>query len=173
MKRSVIETVLGAVVLFVAGTFLVFSYNSANMKSGDGYEIYADFSGIGGLAVGDDVQISGVKIGSVAKVDLNPENYLARVHMSIDPSIKLPDDSAALISSQSLLGGRYLALEPGASEDMLKAGGRVEYTQAPQNLEQLLGQFIFSMQKSPSKEGDSAQAAAPKNVPAPEENLNP
>ncbi len=152
MKRSVIETVLGAVVLFVAGFFLVFSYKTANVSKVSGYEVTADFSGIGGLSVGDDVQISGVKIGSVTDVSLDPETYLARVRMSIKPEIKLPEDTAALISSESLLGGRYLALEPGASEEMISSGGRVPYTQAPQNLEQLLGQFIFSMQGDDSQE---------------------
>lgn len=147
MKRSVIETVLGAVVLFVAGFFLVFSYNTANVKTTDGYEITANFSGIGGLNIGDQVQISGVKVGTVIDVVLDPVTYLAKVKMSIDPSVKLPDDTAALISSESLLGGKYLALEPGGSEDYLPSGGNIEYTQAPQNLEQLLGQFIFSMQK--------------------------
>ncbi len=146
MKRSVIETVLGAVVLFVAGLFLFYSYKTADVSTVDGYEVTADFSGIGGLNVGDDVQISGVKIGSVIGVSLDRETYLARVTLSIDPGVELPDDTAALISSESLLGGKYLALEPGASEDMIAPGGRVPYTQAPQNLEQLLGQFIFSMQ---------------------------
>ena len=156
MKRSVIETVLGAVVLFVAGFFLVFSYKTANIKSvSGGYEITADFSGIGGLAVGDDVQISGVKIGSVIDVSLNPESYLARVKMSIDRSIQIPEDTAALISSESLLGGRYLLLEPGASEDMIGSGGHIQYTQAPQNLEQLLGQFIFSMQDGKDKKAEA------------------
>lgn len=146
MKRSVIETVLGAVVLLVAGVFLFYSYQTANVKSIDGYEVTADFSGIGGLAVGDEVQISGVKIGSVVGVRLDPETFLAQVRMSIDPGVRLPQDTAALISSESLLGGKYLALEPGASEEIIPPGGRVPYTQAPQNLEQLLGQFIFSMQ---------------------------
>ena len=138
--------IIGAVVLLAAGLFLFYSYKTANVKSVSGYEVVADFSGIGGLAVGDDVEISGVKIGSVIGVSLDSQTYLARVRMSIDPSIKIPDDTAAMISSQSLLGGRYLALEPGGSEDMLAPGGRIPYTQAPQNLEQLLGQFIFSMQ---------------------------
>lgn len=146
MKRSVIETVLGAVVLLVAGFFLAFSYDTANVGSVDGYRVSADFSGIGGLKAGDDVQISGVKVGSVTEVELDPETYLARVHLSIDSGVKLPLDTAALISSESLLGGRYLALEPGGEEDMLEAGDVIEFTQAPQNLEQLLGQFIFSMQ---------------------------
>jgi phospholipid/cholesterol/gamma-HCH transport system substrate-binding protein len=157
MKRSVIETILGAVVLFVAGFFLVFSYNTANVKQVTGYELVADFSGIGGLAVGDDVQISGVKVGSVASVTLDPETFLARVHLSIEDGIKLPEDTAALISSTSLLGGRFLALEPGAAEDMLGAGGKIQFTQAPQNLEQLLGQFIFSMKDGKDKEGANGE----------------
>ena len=161
MKRSVIETILGAVVLFLAGFFLVFSYNTANIKSVKGYELSADFSGIGGLGIGDAVQISGVKVGSVTHVTLQPETYLARVHMNVDPSVKLPTDTAALISSESLMGGRYLSLEPGASDDMIPPGGRVMHTQAPQNLEQLLGKFIFSMQKDSKSDSKSAASAAP------------
>ena len=147
MKRSVVETILGAVVLFVAATFLWFSYNTADVKKVTGYEVTANFSGIGGLAIGDPVQISGVKVGSITDVTLNQETYLAEVHMSINPEIAIPDDTAALISSESLLGGKYLSLEPGGSEDMIEDGGSIDYTQAPQNLEQLLGQFIFSMNK--------------------------
>ena len=160
MRRSVVETVLGAVVLALAAFFLVFSYNTANIKKISGYEITADFSGIGGLSAGDDVLISGVKIGSVVDVTLDPDNYLARVRMSIDDAVKLPSDTAALISSESLLGGKYLALEPGAAEDLIPPGGRVPYTQAPQNLEQLLGQFIFSMQGKPNdKNGQAGEAS--------------
>jgi len=158
MKRSAIETVLGAVVLLVAGVFLFYSYETANVKRVSGYEVTADFSGIGGLGIGDDVQISGVKIGTITEVSLDPETYLARVRMNIEPGVKLPEDTAALISSESLLGGRYLALEPGGAEEMIPPGGRVPYTQAPQNLEQLLGQFIFSMQGDDKKDGAAGGA---------------
>lgn len=154
MKRSVIETVLGAVVLLIAGVFLVFSYNTADVKKVSGYEITANFSGIGGLTVGDEVQISGVKVGSVIGVTLDPVSYLAHVRMSIEPGVHIPEDTAALISSESLMGGKYLELQPGGSEDMLADGGRVEYTQAPQNLEQLLGQFIFSMKDNKGASGE-------------------
>lgn len=151
MKRSIIETVLGAVVLVAAVLFLSFSYSTANVGAVSGYEIKANFTGIGGLGIGDDVQISGVKVGSVSRVEL-ADNYLATVYMSIDPSIELPDDTAAFISSESLLGGRFLQLEPGASDEYLGEGGLIQYTQAPQNLEQLLGKFIFSMQGSDASE---------------------
>ncbi len=157
MKRNIIETVIGAVVLFIAAFFLVFSYKTANVGAVTGYMVTADFTGIGGLNVGDDVQISGVKIGSVANVELNPQTYLAKVTMSIEPDVKLPADTAALISSESLLGGRYLALEPGADEEMIENGGRIQYTQAPQNLEQLLGQFIFSVSNDKKDESGESE----------------
>lgn len=166
MKRSLIETILGAVVLVVAVGFLIFSYGSSDMSAMDGYDVVADFSGIGGLQAGDDVQISGVKVGVVKSVRLNDDNFLARVTVSVDDGIKLPTDTAALISSESLLGGRYLSLEPGADDEMLAPGDKIQFTQAPQNLEQLLGQFIFSMNdaKDEKQEGKAA-AATPAPVP--------
>lgn len=155
MKRNVFETILGAVVIFTAGFFLTYGYKTANVGKGSGgYEITANFSGTGGLRAGDEVQISGVKIGSVSAVNLDQDTYLARVHMVIAPEYKIPVDTAAFISSESLLGGKYLALEPGAEEEMLEDGGMIEYTQAPQNLEQLLGQFIFSMQSDDKDKDD-------------------
>ncbi|MAQ71518.1 MAG: outer membrane lipid asymmetry maintenance protein MlaD [Alphaproteobacteria bacterium] len=155
MNKNTFETALGAFVLIVAVIFLILSYRMSNVSSGSGFTILADFSGIGGLKAGDSVQISGVKIGTVSDVSLNTETYLARVSMDIDDNIQIPDDTAALISSESLLGGRYMLLEPGASETYLEDGGRVIYTQAPQNLEQLLGQFIFSVQDSKGEDTSS------------------
>src|SRR5690606_37920039 len=137
MKRNVIETVLGAVVLVVAGFFLAFSYRTADVGSAKGYEVTADFSGIGGLSIGAAVLISGVKVGTVTGVNLMPDTYLARVHINLAPGIELPSDTAALISSESLLGGRYMAVEPGADTEVIGPGGHIQYTQAPQNLEQL------------------------------------
>lgn len=148
MKRSVVETILGAIVVIGAGLFLMFGYRVGNVGTPTGFELSADFSGIGGLSAGDDVQISGVKVGSVSSVELDSETFLARVHMTLDPEIKLPTDTGAIISSESLLGGRFLALEPGADEEVFESGGKIQFTQAPQNLEQLLGQFIFSVSES-------------------------
>lgn len=176
MKRSVIETILGAVVLLVAGLFLAYSYQSANISTSDGYDITADFSGIGGLKKGDDVQISGVKVGSVKNVELVPGSYLAKVTINVGDHIKLPSDTGALISSESLLGGRYLALEPGAEEDrFLKPGDKIEWTQAPQNLEQLLGQFIFnsSQNNSNASAASDTPATAPAVSPAVPPSMNP
>ncbi len=146
MKRSISETILGAFVVIVAGLFLTYSMKTADIDSSNGYVVTANFSNIGGLKAGDDIQISGVKVGSVIDIELIPEMYLAKVYMNIRNQYKIPVDTAALISSEGLLGGLNMSLEPGADEEFIEAGGVIQYTQAPQNLEQLLGQFIFSMQ---------------------------
>lgn len=164
MSRNVVETVLGAVVLLVAVVFLVFSYNKGDVGEITGYKISAEFSAIGGLKAGDNVQISGVNVGKVADVSLNPAAYVAVVTMDIKPEIKIPSDSTAMISSESLLGGRYLQIEPGGAEDMLANGGKIEFTQAPQNLEQLLGKFIFS-QGSNKGDHDADDAEASPKTP--------
>lgn len=151
MKRSLVETLLGLLVVFVAVGFFMYGTDKADVGNDAGYAVMANFSNIGGLRAGDDVQISGVKVGSVQAVNLNTDSFLAEVTLNIKNGIELPTDTAALISSESLLGGLYLSLEPGADDEVIEAGGRIDYTQAPQNLEQLLGQFIFSMQDSKEK----------------------
>ena len=148
MRRNVIETVLGGVVLVVAAFFLVFAYRSADLRKVQGYEVTANFTSISGLAAGSDVRISGVKVGSVESLTLDPKTFQAVVHMQIDNTIKLPKDTAAVVASESLLGGKFMSLEPGGEEQMIAPGGRIEYTQSVPGLEQLLGQVIFSLQNN-------------------------
>ncbi len=146
MHRNLIETVMGGVVLVVALFFLVFAYTSADLGKVDGYEVTASFPSIEGLNVGSDVRISGVKVGTVVGQKLDPLTFLVEVRMGIDDSVELPLDTAAIIASESLLGGKFMRLEPGGEEDVIAPGGAIEYTQAPLNLEELVGRFIFGSQ---------------------------
>lgn len=167
MNRSVVETVLGALVLLVAIVFLAFSYRTADVADVEGYEIKANFAGIGGLKTGDAVMISGVKVGQVSKVELDPKTYLAHVTMELENTVQLPEDTAALISSQSLLGGRYLSIEPGGAEETIPPGGEIQFTQAPQNLEELLGKFIFNMKDAAKgKGGEDGQRMSTEKAPS-------
>ena len=143
MSRNTIETVMGAVVLIVAGVFLWMAYAVTNIQSSDGTMISAEFGGIGGLNVGDDVRISGIKIGKVTETDLNPKTFGATVTLSIDPSISLPTDSAARIAASSLLGGNHVEILPGFEEDMITSGGMIYDTRDPVNLTDLLGKAVF------------------------------
>jgi len=158
MNHNAIETVLGAVVIVVAGFFLVFALGAADMKRVSGYEVTANFSKIDGISPGLDVRISGVKIGTVEKTELDPKTYLAKVTMSIKQDIQLPSDTVAKVSSEGLLGGKYMSLEPGADDTVIKAGGQIQYTQASLNLEEMIGKFIFS---TADKKGDKPAAATP------------
>jgi phospholipid/cholesterol/gamma-HCH transport system substrate-binding protein len=173
MHRNVIETVLGAVVLLFAGFFLVFAYSSADLNKIKGYPLTAQFTSIGGLQNGADVRVSGVRVGSVVELTLDPVAYLAVVHLTVDPSVRLPRDTVAVVASESLLGGKYLALEPGGDPETLPPGGRIEYTQSTPGFEQLLGQVIFSLQNIGKQQsgagGDGAGSgtAAPAARPAP------
>lgn len=153
MKRSSLETLIGATVVVIALVFFQYSFKAGDVgATGDSYTVHAEFSSVGALRVGDDVSVSGVKIGNVSAIDLNPETFLARVSMAVGQQYKLPTDTAAMISSQSLLGGLYLSLEPGADEEYLEEGGQIQFTQPPQNLEQLLGKFIFNMSENKDQE---------------------
>ncbi len=161
MKRSTIETVLGAGVLLAALIFIIYSYNVADIKTdvSDGYQISANFSSTGGLGKGAVVTISGVQVGSVQRVDLDPATYNAHVAMLIKDGVKIPADSSATITSESLMGGKILNIQPVADDMMLEDKGVIEFTQAPQSLEELLGKFIFSV--SESKDKDKAKEQAP------------
>src|SRR3546814_6897997 len=145
MRRNIFETVIGALVLLVAAWFLYFSYTRSGVRDVDGYEVMAKFDRIDGIEAGSDVRMSGIKIGTVTRQELDPESYLAVVHMEVDPRVKLPDDSSAEITSAGLLGSRYLALVTGGSERMLSPGGQIRFTQSAVSLEQLICKFVFGV----------------------------
>ena len=161
MRGNVIETVMGAVVLVVAAVFLYFAYSTSQYRSVSGYELTANFERIDGIKEGSDVRISGIKVGSVVAAVLDPKTFLADVHVSVDPSIKLPDDTVAEIVSAGLLGDKYLSLVPGGSDKDLPPGGRIKYTQSSVSLEHLIGQMMFSPaggDKKPADEGGAGSA---------------
>lgn len=142
MASNAAETLIGALVLAVAGGFLVYAANTADVSvGGGGYGLTADFRKAEGLSVGGDVQISGVKVGSITSIDLNPETFRASVAMSIRDTVKIPEDSLAKIASEGLLGGNFVAVDPGASEFMLEDGASFDHTQGSINLIDLVLKF--------------------------------
>jgi phospholipid/cholesterol/gamma-HCH transport system substrate-binding protein len=167
MKGNVIETVMGAVVLLIAGLFLFFAYSTSQLRSVKGYELIANFEHIDGIRDGSDVRISGIKVGSVVAATLDPKTFLATVRLSVEPSVKLPDDTVAEIVSSGLLGDKYLSLVPGGSEKDLAPGERIKFTQSSISLEHLIGQMMFSPPSGPKKpsEGDAPSGGAPPEAP--------
>jgi phospholipid/cholesterol/gamma-HCH transport system substrate-binding protein len=143
MSRSLVETLLGAVVLAVAIGFVVFAYTRSGVATVSGYEVSAAFNRVDGIANGSDVRIGGIKIGSVIERELDPVTFQAVLHMSIDETVELSVDSTAAVVSDGLLGGKFIDIQPGAEEALLAGGGRIGYTQSSLLLEELIAKFAF------------------------------
>jgi phospholipid/cholesterol/gamma-HCH transport system substrate-binding protein len=170
------ETLVGAAVVGIAGLFLLYAglvtgRNQASFSGG--YGLTADFDNAEGINVGSDVRIAGIKIGSVTGQTLNKESYQATLQMQIDSSIALAEDTTAKITSEGLLGGRFISLEPGGSETKLTDGGVISFTQGAVDLWSLISQAMF--EKTGNKGGAEGAAPAPDQPPAeqPAENQDP
>jgi phospholipid/cholesterol/gamma-HCH transport system substrate-binding protein len=143
MGNTLIETIMGAVVLLTAAFFLAFAYSQADLGAVKGYPLQATFSSVGGLANGGEVRINGIKVGTVTDQRIDASSFNAVVTMSISPNIHLPVDSAAAIASEGLLGSKFVQLEPGRSAQIIAPGGSLTNTRSYQSLEEMVGKIIF------------------------------
>lgn len=164
MRSNLIEAIIGAVVLAVAGLFLAFALGQTDIRAEDGYTLRAAFTSTGGLKPGSEVRINGVKVGSVLRQVLDTETYDAVVVMNIDGSIRVPADTEASIAGNGLLGDKYVRLDPGTSEETLPPGGEVRKTKDYRSLEEMIGELIF-MTTDDGTGGAGAGAAPMTDMP--------
>ena len=143
MGRNIVETIVGALVLLVAGVFVFYAFAKSDRAGPSGYEVVARFGRIDGLKRGADVTLSGVKVGTVTNVALDPKTYQAIVRLSVASSVNLPADTNAKIVSESLLGGTVVALEPGSDDKRIRADGEIQNTQDSIPLTELIAKFMF------------------------------
>ena len=143
MASNAAETLIGAVVLAAAGVFLFYAANTADVSvAGSGYELVAKFRKAEGIDVGGDVRIAGVKVGSISGMKLDTKTYFATVTFIIDNEVAVPEDSLAKITSASLLGDSYIAIDPGAADLMLEPGEELTFTQSSISVGDLIGKFV-------------------------------
>jgi len=142
--RNIVETIVGALVLVVAGVFVFYAFAKSDRTGPDGYEITARFGRIDGLKRGADVTMSGVKVGTVTAIDLDRKTYQAVVHMAVSSNVPVPADTNAKIVAESLLGGMVVVLDPGGDKTMIKPGGEITQTQDAISFTELLAKFMFS-----------------------------
>ena len=162
MNTNAVETLIGTLVIAIAAGFLVFAYSMGNVAKVNGYKLIANFERADGINVGTDVRISGIKVGSVVEEKLDNQTYFARIILSVDKTIKIPEDSSVKVSSDGLLGGNYLNIQPGGSEKALADGGEITNTQPSIDLMSIITKYLFSPSKPTGGGG-----ASPGNGKAP------
>ncbi|MBE6451450.1 MAG: outer membrane lipid asymmetry maintenance protein MlaD [Alphaproteobacteria bacterium] len=143
MNKKPVETIMGIVVLIVAVFFLFFAYRVSDLQVVKGYELSAKFLKVGGISVGSDVRINGIKVGTVIEQKLNPDDYMVDLTLSIASDIKLPNDSVVAIVGDGLMGNKFIKIEPGKSSDYLSDGDEFENTKDFKSLEDMVGEIIF------------------------------
>lgn len=151
MRQRIVEIIVGA---FVVVALLCFAFLALRVSGlvfqgqGVGYAITASFDNVGGLKVRAPVNIAGVRVGQVAHIELNPSTFEAVVTLTIDSSqVHLPMDTSASIFTEGLLGSNYISLTPGVEETYLTEGAKITTTHSALILENLIGQFLFNVNK--------------------------
>ncbi len=161
MKNSTVETLIGAVVIAIAAGFFLFAYQfSGKTGTAGAYRLSADFDNAEGVNVGTDVRMAGVKVGTVLAMTLNPENFQASVVMAIDPKLSLTEDATAKVTSEGLLGSKFISLEQGGDETKLADGGVISNTQGAVDIWALISQAMFERQGGGGSGGQPTEPQA-------------
>jgi phospholipid/cholesterol/gamma-HCH transport system substrate-binding protein len=165
-RENIGEAIVGLLVVILAVWFVIFAWQrtGGGEKAGS-IKISAIFPNASGVTSGTDVRVAGLKIGSVTGLSLDPQTYQVKVDIALDPSVKLPADSSASVTSEGLLGSTFVAFTPGGSPTPLKTGDTITDTQGSMDLMALIGQFI-NKPSTPAAGGastasDGAAAAKP------------
>ena len=143
MRENPTEVIVGGVVLAAAIGFLTYTMSTTGFGArGDTYDLTASFRSIEGITAGTDIRLSGVKIGTVSSVSLNTDTFRGDTVFAIQNETVIPDDSAAVIASEGLLGGNFVEIVPGGSLGNFENGAEIEDTQGAVSLISLLLKFV-------------------------------
>ncbi|MGB5102639.1 MAG: outer membrane lipid asymmetry maintenance protein MlaD [Steroidobacteraceae bacterium] len=138
------------------------SNREISLRSSASYRVEAQFENIGGLKVGAPVSMSGVKIGRVESINFDMDLFKAVVTLRIDGHYdRIPSDSDASVFTAGLLGGQYIGISPGGSDEFLRDGSQIEFVQDAVVLENLISKYLFSQAGKGSESGSEPEAPAP------------
>ena len=144
-KKS-FEAMIGFVILLLCSLFIIHTISVGKQVKRETYSnvIYAKFRNIDGIKIGSDIKISGVRVGVVNDLKLSNDDYSVNLKLSLKKDIKIPDDSIISIRSDGLLGGKFLDIKPGVSDNYLNNNDVFSATQSAINLEDLIGKVVAS-----------------------------
>ena len=149
MNKTSLEMIVGVFLLagFVSFAYLAVKMGDLDLFKEESYDLTARFTSISGLKEGAMLELAGVNVGKVTKIELDTGDFEAVVHMDINKTIQLTDDTIASIRTSGIIGDKFIKLTPGGSEIYLASGDVIEETEASISLEELVSKYIF--------EGDS------------------
>ncbi len=157
MNRQTLHILVGAAVLLLGTGVILASSGGKGRSAGDGYPLSATFQSIDGVGIGTEVLLAGIRVGKVTARRYEPDGHRATLVMSIDPAVRIPVDSVAMIVSSGLLGGKYLKLEPGGEEEMMQPGDSFEYVQDSIIFEELLEKVVLDAEARRKKRKEHAK----------------
>jgi phospholipid/cholesterol/gamma-HCH transport system substrate-binding protein len=143
--------------------YLTVKLGAGELLGGDTYPVEARFANTGGLNDGATVMLAGVNIGRVDGIRLDPSDFSAIVEMRIRTAVQLPADTMASIKTSGLIGDKYIALAPGADEELLEPSARITMTESALELESLISKMAFGS----VKEGEGNETSDKSENPAP------
>lgn len=145
MKARTVETSVGIFVLIglACVAYLTIKLGKMEWFGGDYYKVTARFSSISGLKDGAMVEMAGVEIGKVDRIDLDKEDMVAVVRMKIRKGVPLSEDAIASVKTSGLIGDKYIKIEPGGSEILLTDGGQILQTESAIDIEDLISKYAF------------------------------
>ena len=143
MKVNFLDAFLGFVVLFVTCLFLLYIYITIDTQlfRSANFQLHARFDSIDGIVVGSKVKLSGVNIGTIKSISLEPEDFYALITMNFDKQFNFPDDTEASVQLEGLLGGSYISILPGGSDVILLNNQEILYTQGSTSILNLMLKF--------------------------------
>lgn len=143
MRRSALDVAVGVFLLIgiLALGWLSVRLGRVDLFSSPGYVVFADFPSVGGLKAGSSVEIAGVEIGRVDRITLS--DYQARVEMVIRGDVKLQEDTIASIKTRGLIGEKFIKINPGGSEKVIKPNGKITEVEPPVDIEELISKYVF------------------------------
>ena len=118
MYKSSTEIKVGVFVLLALAMFvwMAVKLGGFSMTSKDTYNISTIFPSAGGLKQGVSVEIAGIQVGRVARIELY-DNHQALVTLAIQDGLRLPSDSTAFVRASGILGDKYVEIVPGFNLD--------------------------------------------------------
>ena len=148
-ERQHTELLVGIFMLagIVAITFLALRLGDIDIFNNDQYTIKAKFTSASGVREGAYVELAGVTVGKVKKIEFDPQNYLAVIDISLPKTIKVPEDSTASIRTAGIIGDKFVKISPGGSETNLEQDEEIVETEPSINLEELISKYIFESKK--------------------------